>query len=365
MCRIFAAVLALLAMVGTAHAEAGGVYTGTLGPSAVVVQFYTDQQGFVGRYFYRARGVDIGLVHRSGGRFVECALQGGGDTPQPCSKPTGYWTLAFSGDSATGTWRKTPQAPPLEIKLMLTVTRQSDASVLAQAYARLRAEGPAEPAGEQSVSSDGGVAWQFLREKRSGARIPQLTKAPDAAAMQAINKSLDETFRLDIDQALSAKPEGEYACNYKVPFANQRLFVVEEECAGFSPGAAHPSGSWNSTTYDLATGKPVDWSGVLRYPDDIAEPLDYAHGDDIVSLALRRAEHDDDCFGAAFQQLCTDNGCSNGGDWKGVLILSPHKHGLFAAFDVYPEVARSCRGQGVTFRWDEVRPLLLTPRPLP
>jgi hypothetical protein len=385
---------ALLCLAGVANAntnasadkkpDASETYLGTLGKSAVVLRLYRNDDGrSVGTYFYRSQGVDIGLVAQAKeGQYIECPLRGGNDEPAPCDKPTGYWTLAVNGDTVTGTWRKTPQAASA-LPIVLKRTAAScdadfDPTVQARAYACLRADGPTHPTGKTGASHDGALAWQFVEEKRSGASMPQLTRAPDSTAMASINDALARRLRADIDNSLEAKPEGEGSCSHTIALANRRWFVVERSCEWDWPGAAHPSSSWDSTTFDVASGKAVAWPALVRLPDAKSRTFDYSKGHDIVSLALRHAaaqrdgNNDDDCMQQALEDFeCKGDVCANKeyGDtsdsrgWE--ITLSPHEDGLFASFNVYPEVARNCRGEGVTLPWAEVRPLLLAPRTLP
>jgi hypothetical protein len=377
--------IAGLLFLGALHAGAAladddqGPFVGTLGKSAIVLRLYKDDNGQpVGRYFYRSQGIDIGLIARNApGEYMECPLEGGNTDPQACEQPTGYWTLSVKGDNVIGTWRKTLQAAQT---LSVTLARQCNAcanasypsDAIEKAYAQLRAEGPTHLSTKPSTSDDGSVTWQWLQEKRSGATIPQLVKAPVADAMQRINDELKRRFAQDIDAALSAKPDGESSCQYTVPFADARLFVVDAACEWDIPGAAHPSSSWGTVTYDLTTGNPVDWTQWLRFPDAAAKTFDFTTGNDIVSATLRHGAHfrnKEGCTQVAFESNgCEGNVCSNyghDGDWKDAIGLSPRKDGMFVTLNNYPEVARECRGEGFTMPWDAIRALQTKPRVLP
>jgi hypothetical protein len=365
--------------VGIAHAQDDqGPFVGTLGKSPIVLRLYTNDSKKVGRYFYRAKGIDIGLIASGkSGEYIECPLGGGNNEPDVCDKPTGYWTLSIQGDNANGTWRKTPQATDA---LTVALTRQcngcakaSDPSdAIEKAYAQLRAEGPTQMLPKQSSSDDGAAMWQFMQEKRSGATIPQLVKAPASDGMRKINDDLKHHFAQDIDAALSSKPDGEASCSYSIPFADARIFVVDSTCEWDTPGAAHPGSSWETVTYDLATGNPIDWPQWLHFPDASADHFDFTTGKDIVSLALRHEaskRNDGDCTQVAFESYsCDGNTCSNyghDGNWKDAISLSPRKNGLFVAFNDYPEVARNCRGEGFTLPWNAVRALQTKPHEWP
>jgi hypothetical protein len=364
---------------GVAHAEDDqGPFVGTLGKSPIVLRLYTNDGKKVGRYFYRTKGIDIGLIaNGKNNEYIECALGGGNNEPETCDKPTGYWTLSIQGENANGTWRKTPQATDA---LSVALTRQcsecantSDPSgAIEKAYAQLRAAAPTQMLPKQSSSDDGAVTWQFMQEKRSGATIPQLVKAPTNDAMRKINDDLKHEFAQDIDATLSSKPDGEASCEYTIPFANAHIFVVDSSCEWDTPGAAHPGSSWETVTYDLATGQPLDWTQWLRFPDAAAANFDFTTGKDIVSLALRHEaskRNDGDCGQVAFESYsCEGNTCSNyghDGKWKDAISFSPRKSGLFVAFNNYPEVARNCRGEGFILPWNAVHALQTKPRQLP
>ncbi|WP_321888749.1 hypothetical protein [Paraburkholderia bannensis] len=371
----------------TPDTQSSTTWLGTLGKSAIAVRLYRNDDGqTVGTYFYRSQGVDIGLVAQGKpGQFVECPLRGGNDQPAACDAPTGYWSIALNGDSASGTWRKTPQAAPLPVALSRSTASCDNifrTDKQQHAYECLRADAPLRATGKQSISHDGTLAWQFVEENRSGASAPQLTRAPNPAAMAAINRDLQKVLRSDINAALEAKPEGQGSCATSIALANQRWFVVERGCEWDWPGAAHPSSSWESTTYDVTSGNAVSWPAIVRLPDPAGSTFDYSKGRDIVSLALRHAaakrtsasndNGDSDCAQLSLQSFdCKGTVCDNKDHdmkpsergWE--VELSPHENGLFASFNTYAEVDRQCRGEGVTLPWSEVRPLLLAPRSFP
>ena len=355
-----------LTMTGAAHAgDVDGVYVGTLGKSSIVAVFYKIDNKPVGNYFYRSQGREIGLVAQNQeGQYMECPVEGTSKdpddyaplNPEPCNKPFGYWRLSMTGDNAVGAWSKTPDfTTTLAIRLQL-VPKQGDCTD----YECLRAEGPVSVVkNSQKQSDDGAVAWHFLREERSGASIPQLTKAPDETALRAINESLLKTFRGDIERTFDSPMNGN---RYKVPFANKHMIVVDEDgCAQLAGGSV--ACYWRSTTYDLASGEEIYWAKLLRFPVKI--PFNYKNGKDILSLVLRTADEiEDSCFIFDYALDCKDSVCSRDRDWYGQ--FSPRKTGLFVAFPFNrgPE-NYACIGQGFIIPWRKVRPLLLKPFPLP
>lgn len=378
---IVALIVACTATGAVYAADASDSYVGTLGKSPIALRLYELDQARVGRYFYRSQGVDIGLVQAGKpGQFIECPLGGGNDEPKTCDAPTGYWTLSIDGDVVKGNWRKTANAAqtlPVELK-RATITcdaRFNEHSASERAYECLRSDGPTQMLARKGHSDDGATAWQFVREKRSGATMVQLSAAPNQDEMRAVNALLERGFRENISAALASLPGGSTWCDSKVSFANARFFTVDETCGWDWPGAAHPSSSWHSTTYDLMTGKALDWSRIFRFPPADTKTFDYAKGDDLVSMVLRKAaqERGGDEGNCLTQGLasyeCKGTQCTNWahyGDktWNGMLELAPRKQGLFAALS-YSEADRACRGEGVTLPWTDVRKVMVAPVGMP
>jgi hypothetical protein len=379
--RLPAAVsLAMLSLVGLCHASDGqGSYVGTIGKSPVVLRFEKNEQQTVGRYFYRSQGVDIGLVPGGKvGEFIECPLSGGDAAPAACDQPTGYWTLSVGADTVTGEWREAPQtANSLPIHLTRASDHcdmgASDAPPAENAYECLRSEGERQILPKKGAAAHGAVTWQFIGDKRSGANMPQLTKAPDAEAMRQINATLQKIFRQEVSVALQSRPQGESSCTPTVAFANERVFVIDKICEWDWPGAVHPSSSWQTVSYDLATGKAIDWTKQLRFPTTDGKTFDYDKGKDVVSLALRHAtskRDEDDCASQALESFdCKGSVCTNwghfGNGWDSGIQFSPRQQGLFTVLDRYPEIARNCRGEGFILPWSKVRELQTSPRQLP
>ncbi|MGU7776409.1 hypothetical protein ACV229_40450 [Burkholderia sp. MR1-5-21] len=276
-------------------------------------------------------------------------------------------------------WRKNPRATTSLPTRLERTSAVCDAdfqgpSATERGYECLRTEGPRELSTRTETSADRAVSWRFVTEKRSGASDPQLMKAPSADAMRIINAALDREFRESVGFTLMARPKGESSCTTTVAFTNARLFTVDATCYSDWPGAAHPSNGWKTTTYDLSTGRPLEWVRTIRFPGTRAATFDFIEGNDVVSLALRHAagaRNAGGCAEEAFRSFecdgscCRNQGVKDIGDWWWPLLLSPRKEGLFAAFNAYSEAARNCRGEGVLLPWRDVRALLLAPRTLP
>jgi len=189
-----------------------------------------------------------------------------------------------------------------------------------------------------------------------------LTQAPNAAAMQAINNELRLSFGNDIIKTLTSNS---YGYHYKVAFANKNMLAIDSEgCKSWGSGSVRCE--WSSTTYDLASGKAIDWRDFLRFPT--TTPFDYERGKDFVSLVLRTAKQEaNDCLDFQADLGCKGSVCSRKVDWRDFWYgqLPPRKEGLFVAFpfNCGPDKA-NCVGEGVILPWRQVRPLLLHPLPL-
>ncbi|WP_133118076.1 hypothetical protein [Burkholderia ubonensis] len=172
--------------------------------------------------------------------------------------------------------------------------------------------------------------------------------------MRSINTELDRKFRETVGFALMARPKGDSSCTPTVAFANACLFTVDATWFSDWPGAAHSSNGWTTTTYDLPTGEPLDWTRTVHFPAVGPETFDFAKGNDVVSLALRHAadeRNDNECVNEAFRSFecdgsrCRNQGAKNMADWKWPLVLSPGKEGLFAAFNEYSEGRKKLPGR--------------------
>ncbi|WP_157644568.1 hypothetical protein [Burkholderia ubonensis] len=64
------------------------LYRGTIGKSSIVLRFYQNDKQAIGRYFYRAQGIDIGLVPTvNAGEFIECPFPAATNQPPAPNRP--------------------------------------------------------------------------------------------------------------------------------------------------------------------------------------------------------------------------------------------------------------------------------------
>lgn len=362
--------LCLLALATPAWGatETLGPYLGTLAKLPVAARF--DASGN-GRYFYRKSGRDIALIRQPGAaedprlRFLECPASLA-DADTPCDRPSGYWTVAITAEAVKGHWSKSADGKPQPIELQRVPDARGEEAVEAR-YQALRIEGRERRT--LAAKSAGPVAWKTVQDAGTRLAMPFLTQAPDAAALARINAALETSFRRQIRESLEA---AEYNADNAVLFANPRYFAVGGDTAYYFQGAAHPSGGFSATTYDLHSGQEVRWAAFFRIAD--GAELDLNRKDLLAALALRRArsaaeqDKDSDCMGMAGETYgCEGPTCRNAGEigddpaW----ILYPREQGLAVDFDIYPEVARVCRGESIVIPWAELGAALRKPMPLP
>jgi len=382
--KIATAFVLALGLAWQAYADTEGnayagdnIYAGTLGKSAIIVHFYKNNDGkSVGTYFYRSKGRDIGLANPSKeGQYMECPIKTTGESvsdpedPEPCDDPRGYWRLSMTDDGAAGEWSKTADFnKPLAIHLK-RVSNLKTCDDQDNAYECLRMEGTVSVRkGSQGQSDDGTVAWHFVQEKRSQVSVPQLTKAPNATAMRAVNNIIKQKSREYISRVLTGMTE-DSPPEYEVVLANKRTITVENSYVFQHPLYGSYRKEWNSDTFDLGSGEKIEWKRLLRFPEENKKSIDYAKETDVVSMALRKAiaqQDNDECFADILDRFNQLN--QNGNSYSyamNQIEFSPHKDGLFVVLLLWDISSPYCAGTGVTIPWTEVRPLLLKPFPLP
>lgn len=373
-----------------------GVWRGQLGTQNVVVALYPeDSTPHSGRYFYERFGRDLSLWRapsETSSPAAEIHLIGCppdyGAAFQPCEQPTGFWTLkpgAPGGSSAArlqGQWqsaglpgRRPP--PPQLVSLSRVANYTPAAEAFRDPYEQLRQRGIHEtrrPGGQR-----GAVAWQTLVDERSKIAAPQFTRGAAPEVLSRINQRLKAQWTERIGNALSAV---DFDDELTVAFANPRWLATTYSVGFYFAGAAHPSSGFRPTTYDLRTGEVVDWTRWFRFSAPGAGPLPLERRDLLAALTLKAmtAQVAARAAGAGadepecFQQVLAHHGCQGGQCTDGQLsqghvpdawLLWPTDQGLAVSPDIYPEVARACRGEHVVLRWAQVRGALLRPQSLP
>lgn len=371
-----------------------GVWRGQLGTQNVVVALYPDDgTPHRGRYFYERFGRDLSLWRAPPPasspaaeiRLLECPPDYGAAF-QPCEQPTGVWTLspvAPSGSSAArlqGQWqsaglhgRRPP--PPQLVNLSRVADYTPAAEAFRDPYEQLRQRGIRET--RRAGGQHGTVAWRTLVDERSKIAVPQFTRGASPEVLSRINRQLKTQWTERIGQALSAV---DFDDELTVAFANPRWLATTYSVGFYFAGAAHPSSGFSPTTYDLHTGEVTDWTRWFRFSAPGPGPLQLERRDLLAALALKAITGEVAARAAGadepecFQQVLEHHGCGQGQCTDGELsqghvpddwLLWPTDQGLAVSPDIYPEVARACRGEHVVLPWAQVRGALLRPQSLP
>lgn len=119
---------------------------------------------------------------------------------------------------------------------------------------------PASAWGQQSPARPGAVAYRYVLDTLSGAKLPRLTDASTRQA-RAVNRQLDyisaDLRCLDRMDGFGRKTE--HWSVTRTPYAADDVLSVFIRFGGFC-GGAHPILGENvSQTFDLRTGKPVQF----------------------------------------------------------------------------------------------------------
>jgi hypothetical protein len=341
--------------------ERWGPYVGTVAGQPAVAELEMTEKGILtARFFYRRFGRDIDLSPSSDGKtLTECGSMEGDYSRgvEPCESPTGTWKVEVTRDAIRGKWHSpNGKGTPRPISL----TRATDVSE--GSYERLRHAD--DRIRVVTTKSSGPVAWKIVREERSQAETPLLTKAPDAAAMNRINDSLEKGFRDEISSRLANETR---KSSVTVVFANERLFAGRIEYGEW--GGAHPTNAFGAFTLDLRTGEAVVWSDVLLFLDSDAAPdaaIDLQREDilaaDVLREEVRLSQTDDGWCEKLVGEYyrCEKGRCSmdpqrvSPTNW----MVYPTEGGLAVAADVYDEASRGCRGETVVVPWAAVRKTL-------
>jgi hypothetical protein len=340
-------------------------FLGTLASTNIVARLDiapNDGRIVGGVYFYRHHGRDIRLILGNDGRLAECASRNGQSNDSICEKPTGYWVVSNKGNSVAGNWTSPDGKKTFPIQLTATKPGSEE-------FDRLRVEN-----GKQTVianEASNGIRWQVLKDHRSGVAMPFLVGGIPEPIMTKVNAGLTKIFKEEIGEALASE---DYSANNKVLFANQHFFAVGGGTA--YQGGMHDLYEYRVSVFDFTTGAPVDWSAYFRYSDAKATKIDLRRDDLVDALVLRafanqaRSDPTDDlpCRRMVVEHFdCKNSVCTQDPDFplSEYMLIYPTSEGLSATVNVYNEMWRSCRNQGVVLGWAAVRKAQLQAVPLP
>ncbi len=369
------------------NADWPGLYQGRIGSKAVVVALYLDEsQRLVGRYFYDQHGRDIPLwgpdpqsAAKSGLTLSECE-SAYSNPMEPCDPAVANWHLPRAGRSVSGQW--VAQAGPgranrpnAAIELRRLGPYTPSAHAFQDRYEQLRMRGTREvvrPGGQM-----GPVKWHTLVDPRTQVSAPQLTAGPVAPAMARINQALKKHWRQRVSEFLTAV---DHADAVQVVFANERWLSTTHQYGFYYAGAAHPSGGFATTTWDMATGREIQLARWFRIGSPQKGPLELQRQDVLAALTLRAfaaqqaqlspTERADSCASQVLERYaCAAGRCAapelSAGQQPSDWLMWPTPAGLAVSPDIYPESSRNCRGEHVVIPWTQARAALVKPQALP
>lgn len=309
---LLATATGLLVGCGVAALAADGpvTYAGTLGTSAIVVEFTSDParpgRGLAGRYFYRNRGIDIPLQPRTGapGRIVlaeeePCDAQ---TCPEGGPGPLGA-TLTLSaadgGRRLTGEW-KGARGFPVTLERVATRPAPTDAAPgplgLFQFSEGLPFAGPVSAATSPydalrldvtpstgPAHQQAGVEWRMQRDPRTVFDYPRLVSLPGGASVDRANAvlatrrdgwSLAALTCAGLAYAGFTEPGawrgpgggdlgGIDDLMVNVDYVSPKLMNWTESGSIFC-GGAHPDNSTNSFLLDIERGELLAMSDLFR-----------------------------------------------------------------------------------------------------
>jgi hypothetical protein len=392
--KVVAGVLAFLALPLHAQNSGGarsvdGIYRGTIGNQEIVVELRGPLDGehgenyadagddktypIQGSYFYRRHGVSIKLVGTPLGNGV-VRLREYRHVVRD-DEFTAEWRLTMQEGKAKGTFCKcdlshppasaAPPQPGQQLQISLTRVSQHltpDSGPedykpnSGDTYNDLLLDFPLQEGPEIQVSPE--IAYRMRTDSRFKVSRPRLTRFPNAAVMERINRDLNADLTQSRLRAAEVLSGGEFGgrfggiydekttVNFFLPHVLS--FVVETQ---WFSGGAHPNEGGYSIDYDLHTGKRVDLEEAFRTsPENEAES-----GAILAKLYLRHyvkppreeAPPDIDCEEIVRQRISEKDE-----PFRPILYLS--RKGLVIEPPL-PHMVQDC-GPPVTVAYSELRP---------
>jgi hypothetical protein len=258
-----------------------GVFEGTLGKSAIIVELNAgqDASSYKGgysegsRYSYLPAAYDMKLVLESEGKTLEF-LEGTQsqdqlkDLPKDDPARTGHWSLKVAGKTAVGTWSSATgtKTLPIVLKRLPLVSRKDvpqDFNQLAVTYNErwFKAE---TFSGATRAKSFGQVKLAFERDVVFKLETPVFTALPEKARMARANGLLRRYYKASLianrdcinglNSEKDAPKEPEY--NFEVVYASERVVTISEGGSVFC-GGAHPNNYATYLSFDLLKGTQI------------------------------------------------------------------------------------------------------------
>lgn len=129
-------------------------------------------------------------------------------------------------------------------------------------------------AGKSAGIIKDGIGFQMVAIRETGIRFPRLTSYLDANVMKEVNRQIDEVTSEFGCSEFSNGKKGSFAVRAQVEYTANRIFSIYASEA-FDCGGVHPTSDYNnSLTFDLKTGKLVEFEELFRnYEADKLEIL--------------------------------------------------------------------------------------------
>ena len=242
-----------------------GVYRGTLGKQAIVLEIGIDpqQQGgryLVGEYFYRRYGVGISIKEMRMKDDSFLLEESGGNQTAPRQ-----WKLKFDDNVASGSFCKCDleNALPGQAKLLPIYLERVSSDfdpnfdlVSPNAYSDSLLDFPLTTSPDVTKT---GYAYAMMTDSRFKTSMPRITRFPDAPVMMKINMQLQKQlkeFRLEAANCLQhgrVNTIGDFDISTTVELFSRHLMSVVRE-GGLYCGGAYPGYYLSVNTFDLDSG---------------------------------------------------------------------------------------------------------------
>lgn len=417
----YAALSLVVALVATPALADAVTYAGTLGNRSIVLEVTEPSHGAVaGRFAYMETGESIPLNAKSfsGDTFV--LDQEGLCTPADCRfdadgnalgvPSTATWDLSRDGTSLTGTWRGTGTGKDKQLAVdLVEIGRrpfEGEATPMAlrdEAFYGLVGDQaldlstlPFENAialgalGQAGTSEVGGASIAAMIDPRTLFTFPRVQSLPggeDVAPLNAILSTRHARLNLEALDCLSVGyigfganewtyenggTLGDYdAETVELSYASPTLLSWIESGSTWC-GGAHPNNHYDSYTYDVATGAPLDFgkifsawvprvwgAGVDEIADEAtiaADPTSVYWGPNAELVAWVRERIPTDVFGddAELNEVCV-NDPSFAEYLKPRFVAGPS---VVFALSGFPHVSSVCNGDLMTVPLSELEPFL-------
>lgn len=271
--------LIITSALPAAAAQWEGVFKGTIGKAAVIVELNAgyEKSDYKGgyregsRYSYLPKARDINLILDAEGdnlRFTETLRLHRMFADEADKKITGTWEIRVDAKGATGTWTspKGDKRLPIRLTRARNVTPENEnANTLSSTYNALWLnELKLKDAG--LFKTFGAIEVRKLKDSAFGLEHPILGAFPDQQRKRALNAKLEEAFRAEISQYRDCKngvpvdweDEGGAGPDiiFEVDYASPTLLSFTATGSVFC-GGAHPENYVTPISFDVTTADHI------------------------------------------------------------------------------------------------------------